>query len=110
METVRSPAPVADRRGSISDRPTTDCPPASRTEHGTQNRETGPVRNDAAVSPERAPTRLVGIARLAASSLPAETRRKSAEKPEHFVLPVKSILNRCDPKPVPYEWTTNPYM
>jgi len=109
MKTVSSPAPVADQRGSISDRPTTDCPPASRTQHGTQNREAGPVRNDAAVSPERAPARLVGIARLAASSLLAETRRKSAEKPEYFLLPVKSILNRCDSKRVPFEWTINPY-
>src|SRR5260370_161064 len=109
MKTVSSAAPVAGQRGNISDRPTSDCPPASRTQHGTQTRETGPVRNDAAVSPECAPARLVGIARLAASSLPAETRRKSAEKPEYFVLPVKSILNRCDSNRVPFEWTINPY-
>jgi len=95
--------------GSILDPTTTDCPPASRTQHGTQSRETGPVRNVAAVPPERAPTRLVGIARLAASSPPAETQRRSAEKPEYFVLPVKSILNRCDSKRVPFEWTINPY-
>jgi DNA repair photolyase len=81
----------------------------SGTQHGNQNRETGPVRNAAAVPPERAQARLVGIARLAASSPPAETRRKSAEKPEYFVLPVKSILNRCDSKRVPFEWTINPY-
>jgi len=67
------------------------------------------VRNAVAVPPERAQARLVGIARLAASSPPAETRRKSAEKPEYFVLPVKSILNRCDSKRVPFEWTINPY-
>src|SRR3989475_843908 len=95
--------------GSILDPTTTDCPPASRTQHGTQSRETGPVRNVAAVPPERAPTRLVGIARLAASSPPAETQRRLAEKPEYFVLPVKSILNRCDSKRVPFEWTINPY-
>src|SRR6266571_2737037 len=95
--------------GSILDPTTTDCPPASRTQHGTQSRETGPVRNVAAVPPERAPTRLVGIARLAASSPPAETQRKSAEKPEYFLLPVKSVLNRCDSKRVPFEWTINPY-
>ena len=118
MQAVSSLAPVADQltgdrktvdRGSSSNRPTTDCPPASRTQHGTQNRETGPVRNDAAAPPESAHARLVGIARLAASSPPAETRRKSAEKPEYFVLPVKSILNRCDSKRVPFEWTINPY-
>jgi DNA repair photolyase len=109
MQVVRDPAPVADQRGSISDQVTADCPPASRTEHGTQIRETGPVRNVAAVPPERAHARLVGIARLAASSPPAETRRKSAERPEYFVLPVKSILNRCDSNRVPFEWTINPY-
>jgi DNA repair photolyase len=69
----------------------------------------GPVRNIAAVPPQRAHARLVGIARLAASSPPAETQRKSAQKPEYFVLPVKSILNRCDSKRVPFEWTINPY-
>jgi len=58
---------------------------------------------------ERAHTRLVGIPRLAATSPPAETKRKSAERPEYFVLPVKSILNRCDSKRVPFEWTINPY-
>src|SRR5713101_2780927 len=103
-------APVADQltgdrktvdSGSSSSRPTTDCPPASRTQHGTQNRETGPVRTEAAP--------LVGIARLAAASPLADTRRKSAEKPEYFLLPVKSILNRCDSKRVPFEWTINPY-
>src|SRR6202521_5117039 len=102
-------ARVAGQRGSISDQATADCPPASRTHHGTQNRAAGPIRNDAAVPAERAHARLVGIARLAASSPPAETRRKSAEKPEYFVLPVKSILNRCDSKRVPFEWTINPY-
>jgi DNA repair photolyase len=31
------------------------------------------------------------------------------ERPEYFLLPVKSILNRCDSKRVPFEWTINPY-
>jgi DNA repair photolyase len=118
VEKVRDPAPVADQLpgdrktvdpGSSSNQTTAECPPASRTERGTQSRERGPIRNAAAVSTERAPARLVGIARLAASSPPADTRRKSAEKPEYFVLPVKSILNRCDSKRVPFEWTINPY-
>jgi DNA repair photolyase len=52
---------------------------------------------------------LVGIARLAAKSPVAETRRSSAERPEYFLLPVKSILNRCDSQRVPFEWTINPY-
>jgi DNA repair photolyase len=51
----------------------------------------------------------VGIARLAAKSPAAETRRQSAEKPEYFFLPVKSILNRCDSARVPFDWTINPY-
>jgi DNA repair photolyase len=51
----------------------------------------------------------VGIARLAAQSPAAETKRQSAEKPEYFLLPVKSILNRCDSDRVPFEWTVNPY-
>src|SRR2546421_1944508 len=102
-------APVADQRGSNSNQATADCPPASRTQHGPQNRETSPIRIDAATPPRRAHARLIGIARLAASSPPAETRRKSAERPEYFLLPVKSILNRCDSKRVPFEWTINPY-
>jgi DNA repair photolyase len=109
IEVVRNPAPVADQRGSVSNRATADCPPSSMAGHGTQNREPGPIRNHAAAPPERAHARLVGIARLAASSPPAETRRKSEERPEYFVLPVKSILNRCDSKRVPFEWTINPY-
>ena len=109
MQVVQGPAPAKDQRGNISDPLTADCPPPPRTQNGNQNRETGPVRNVATVPAERAHARLVGIARLAASSLPAETRRKSAEKPEYFVLPVKSILNRCDSNRVPFEWTINPY-
>src|SRR6202521_2417419 len=109
MQMVHDLAQVVDQRGSNSNQATADCPPASRTQHGTQNRETGPIRIDAAAPPGRAHARLVGIARLAASSPPAETQRKSAERPEYFLLPVKSILNRCDSKRVPFEWTINPY-
>jgi DNA repair photolyase len=101
MKAVSSRAPVADQRGSSSNQATPDCPPASRTQHGTQSRETGPFR--------KAAVPLVGIARLAALSSPAETRRKSEERPQYFVLPVKSILNRCDSNRVPFEWTINPY-
>jgi DNA repair photolyase len=102
-------APAVGQRGSISDRPTADCPPTSQVKERTQNRANGPVRNFAANPSERAHARLVGIARLAATSPPAETKRKSAERPEYFVLPVKSILNRCDSQRVPFEWTINPY-
>jgi DNA repair photolyase len=68
--------------------PSADCPPPSL---------------QAGLAP------LVGIARLAANSPAAETKRTSAEKPEYFLLPVKSILNRCDSGRVPFEWTINPY-
>jgi len=70
------------------DSPTADCPPPQ-------------------LQIPRAP--LVGIARLAAQSPQAETKRQSAEKPKYFLLPVKSILNRCDSNRVPFEWTINPY-
>src|SRR5215467_1355654 len=102
-------APVAGQRGSISDRQMSDCPPASQAKERVQDRSNGPVRNSAANPSQRAHARLVGIARLAAASPPAETKRKSAERPEYFVLPVKSILNRCDSQRVPFEWTINPY-
>lgn len=52
---------------------------------------------------------LVGIARLAASSPPARSERQADSRPEYFLLPVRSILNRCDSDRVPFEWTVNPY-
>lgn len=48
---------------------------------------------------------LVGIARLAASSSLAEAKRGT----EYFLLPVRSILNRCNSPRVPFGWTVNPY-
>ena len=102
-------APVAGQRGSISDCKTADCPPASPADEARQNLANSPVRNSASLPSERARARLVGIARLAATSPPAETKRKSTERPEYFLLPVKSILNRCDSQRVPFEWTINPY-
>ena len=48
---------------------------------------------------------LVGIARLAASSPLAEAKRGA----EYFLLPVRSILNRCNSERVPFRWTVNPY-
>ncbi len=74
-------------RGSL-ERPSADCPPPQlQTSHAP----------------------LVGIARLAANSPACATKRKSREKPEYFLLPVKSILNRCESHRVPFEWTINPY-
>lgn len=48
---------------------------------------------------------LVGIARLAASSPLKDAKRGT----EYFVLPVRSILNRCNSPRVPFGWTVNPY-
>jgi DNA repair photolyase len=119
---------------SNSDHPAADCPPqpsaasdvprpmASRA---TPNRVDSRVRI-AVVPPQQsagAPVQqtlgntlhqgasapLVGIARLAASSPAAKSHRSSAERPQYFILPVKSILNSCDSKRVPFEWTINPY-
>jgi DNA repair photolyase len=109
LKVVGDPAPVADQHGSVADRLTTDCPPESEVTGGAQSSVKDPVRNAPVVPQQRAHARLVGIARLAASSPPAATRRKSPERPEYFVLPVRSILNRCDSNRVPFEWTINPY-
>jgi DNA repair photolyase len=88
-------------RGSSSEHVPADCPPQEPCAqvHALPARE--------AARP--AATKLVGIARLAASSLRADSRRSSPERPEYFVLPVRSILNRCDSNRVPFEWTINPY-
>jgi hypothetical protein len=48
---------------------------------------------------------LVGIARLASSSPRADAKRGV----EYFLLPARSILNRCDSQRVPFPWTINPY-
>jgi len=95
---------VAGLGGSTSGCPTADCPPPTSREavpHGVESQAEGRTR-DAAVP-------LVGMARLAACSPQAESRRKSAERPEYFLLPVKSILNKCDSARVPFDWTINPY-
>src|SRR5260370_11114515 len=99
---------AVDRSGD-SNRLGPACPSASTASVGSQSRAEGPIGIGAANPRERGHARLVGIARLAASSPRAETRRESAEKPEYFLLPVKSILNRCDSNRVPFEWTINPY-
>ena len=78
-------------RGELQGRVPADCPPQ---EHQ---------------APRVNATKLVGIARLAASSPPADSRRASPARPEYFVLPVRSILNRCDSNRVPFDWTINPY-
>src|SRR5580700_102108 len=93
--------------GGMSDPALPGCPPAKDPDHGLVN-ERGP--SPRSINPSTtAAAPLVGIARLAAISHPAETKRKSEERPEYFLLPVRSILNRCNSKRVPFEWTINPY-
>jgi len=113
QEAGRDLAPIAAGPGvSISSHPgLADCPPpCSRTAPvvsetmaagDAQRRFDGQTRNSE--------TPLVGIARLAASSPCAETSRASEQRPEYFLLPVRSILNKCDSNRVPFEWTINPY-
>jgi DNA repair photolyase len=48
---------------------------------------------------------LVGIARLASSSPRADAKRGV----EYFLLPAKSIVNRCQSRRVPFPWSINPY-
>src|SRR5271156_4883348 len=97
--------------GKAPDQPSlTLFPTAAR--HGTCEQP-----SDASAPPEPIPTEsgsplrtkpateLVGIARLAASSLRAEAKRGT----EYFLLPVRSILNYCDSERVPFRWTVNPY-
>jgi len=111
------PAPAsAGPDGSNAGYPTADCPPPSRHSNSLPGGENGRTRDAAAptecanaIYSGRVGAPLVGIARLAASSPPAETQRKSGERPEYFLLPVRSVLNRCDSKRVPFEWTINPY-
>ena len=103
-------APImAGSCGSTSGSPTPDCPPVYPTEPGAPRQEFGWTRGSAAHCGAEKPAPLVGIARLAANSPAAETQRQSPERPEYFLLPVRSILNRCDSKRVPFEWTINPY-
>jgi DNA repair photolyase len=101
---VEASRAMAGLGGSTLGYSTADCPPQTSEEaapHGSEGR--ADHRTQEAAAP------LVGIARLAASSPPAESHRKSAERPEYFMLPVKSILNRCDSARVPFDWTINPY-
>ncbi len=95
--------------GSISGSPMLDCPPPSPEEHGAPRHAESRTRDAAACCGAGHSAPLVGIARLAASSPRAQTQRNSRERPEYFLLPVRSILNRCDSKRVPFEWTINPY-
>ena len=97
-------AAVDGSSGSTSGYTTADCPPPTSREAVPQGFE-----SQADHRTQEPAVQLVGIARLAACSPPAESHRKSAERPEYFLLPVKSILNKCDSARVPFDWTINPY-
>jgi DNA repair photolyase len=103
---VGEPAPLANP-SSGSHRPEAGCPLPSAGGAGLA------LVPDSTRIPRRpaatAAAPLVGIARLASISPAAESKRKSEERPEYFLLPVRSILNRCNSKRVPFEWTINPY-
>src|SRR6204780_5455085 len=105
-----APATLRRRREGPEQTSLTLFPTAAR--HGTCEQP-----SDASAPPEPIPTEsgsplrtkpateLVGIARLAASSLRAEAKRGT----EYFLLPVRSILNHCDSERMPFTWTVNPY-
>jgi DNA repair photolyase len=107
---------------TIPNRGGSDCPPSAiPASCGDSIRSAQDFRKDAVfvaanaatdAAPGAVPDRaapLVGIARLASISPAAPTRRTSDERPEYFLLPVKSILNKCESGRVPFDWTVNPY-
>jgi DNA repair photolyase len=99
-----SPATFPRRRTRPKQTSLTLFPTAAR--HGTCE----PPREASAPTPvtdrrTKPATELVGIARLAASSPCADVKRGT----EYFLLPVRSILNACNSKRVPFRWTVNPY-
>jgi DNA repair photolyase len=103
---------------SISNSGGSDCPPSAiPVPCGDPLRTAQDFRKDAVlVAKDAVPgaaldcaAPLVGIARLASISPAAPTRRTSDQRPEYFLLPVKSILNKCESSRVPFDWTINPY-
>jgi DNA repair photolyase len=56
-------------------------------------------------SPPEPGAQMVGIARLASASPQADAKRGV----EYFLLPAKSIVNRCESRRVPFPWSVNPY-
>jgi DNA repair photolyase len=91
--------PVRAKETSLTLFPTAACHGTCESPNGASAPPPVPARS------EKPATELVGIARLAASSLRAEAKRGT----EYFLLPVKSILNECHSERVPFRWTVNPY-
>jgi DNA repair photolyase len=91
--------PARPKEASLTLFPTAACHGTCESPSGASAPPPVPARS------EKPATELVGIARLAASSLRAEAKRGT----EYFLLPVKSILNECHSERVPFRWTVNPY-
>ena len=106
---ARGPAPPASPGSSIPDASPADCPPSGSAACGSSDRDSVRDRDAAALAPTGAQAPLVGIARLASISPATQSRRKSADRPEYYSLPVRSLLNKCDSDRVPFDWTINPY-
>lgn len=99
-----SPAGPRLRREGRKPTSLTLFPPAVR--HGTSESLCGASPPPPDPDRSRKPAQeLAGIARLAASSPRAESKRGI----EYFSLPVRSILNECHSERVPFRWTVNPY-
>src|SRR5215831_4429929 len=99
-----SPKTLRRPRGRAKETSLTLFPPAAR--HGNCEPSGGDSSSGLlTVQKTESARELVGIARLAASSPLADAKRGT----EYFLLPVRSILNHCEPKHVPFNWTINPY-
>ncbi len=91
---------VSPQPGAVKE-PTLSLFPTAPTQSATEQ----PGSPSCRTREQASAAALVGIARLAAASPRAEARRGT----QYFLLPVRSILNRCDSGRVPFTWTVNPY-
>jgi DNA repair photolyase len=55
--------------------------------------------------PDLSPSKLVGIARLAAAAEPI----REGHNVEYLTMEARTVLNRCVAKNMPFHWTVNPY-
>ena len=99
----QKPTTLRRRRPGPRETSLTLFPQAAR--HGNCEPTSSASAPPPAISRSEKPAELVGIARLAASSLRADAKRGT----EYFLLPVRSILNECHSERVPFRWTVNPY-
>ena len=121
QSTLRSGPPAygssVERRTGKSARATKSEDQRRRTKLETSSlfpdpRDGQPAATEGVPTPPRglcpsgdATTPVSGIARLAASSPLVDEKRQT----EYYLLPVKSLLNRCTSERVPFPWTVNPY-